>query len=60
MDCNAEGTMCDKEKPDARKFVSNLSGPMPLRRKIYLFFRNNAEKIRKGKKCCGHAGQPGC
>ena len=52
--------MCEKKKPDARKFIHNLSGPMPLRGRIYLFFRNNAEKIRKGKKCCGHAGQPGC
>lgn len=52
--------MCEKDKPDAKKFVANLADPMPLKKKLYLFFRNNAAKIRRGRKCCGHPGEPGC
>jgi hypothetical protein len=55
-----EGNMCEKKKPDVKKFLTNLSDPMPLKKKIYLFIKNNADKIRRGKNCCGHAGQPGC
>ncbi|MDO8568202.1 MAG: hypothetical protein Q7R57_05750 [Dehalococcoidales bacterium] len=41
-------------------FLNNWSAPMPLGRKIRLFFRNNAIKIRKRQSCCGHPGEPGC
>ncbi|MFH1652307.1 MAG: hypothetical protein ABID87_09455 [Chloroflexota bacterium] len=41
-------------------FLTNLSAPMPWRRKIYLLFRNNLIKIRKRQDCCGHPGEPGC
>jgi hypothetical protein len=38
----------------------NLRQPMPLGRKLYLFFRNNWRKIRTGQSCCGNHGEPGC
>jgi hypothetical protein len=41
-------------------FFTNLRAPMPLRRKIYLLFRNNYIRISKGQTCCGHPGEPGC
>jgi hypothetical protein len=41
-------------------FFTNLRAPMPLRRKIYLLFRNNWIKISKRQPCCGHPGEPGC
>ncbi len=43
-----------------RAFFSNLSAPMPWRRKIHLLLRNNAIKIWKRQHCCGHPGEPGC
>jgi hypothetical protein len=55
-----EGNMCEKKKPEVRKFLANISEPMPLKKKIYLFIKNNADKIRRRKNCCGHPGQPGC
>ncbi len=41
-------------------FLTNLSAPMPLHRKIYLVFRNSFIKLRKRQNCCGHYGEPGC
>jgi len=49
-----------KDRPDIRDFFMNLSGPMPLGKKISLLFRNNAVKIIKRQDCCGHPGEPGC
>lgn len=46
--------------PSMRAFFTNMSAPMPLRRKLYLAFRNNFTKIRKRQSCCGHYGEPGC
>ena len=46
--------------PSMRAFFTNMSAPMPLRRKLYLAFRNNFIKIRKRQSCCGHLGEPGC
>ena len=43
-----------------RAFLTNMSVPMPLHRKLYLLFRNNFIKIIKGQSCCGHPGEPGC
>lgn len=39
---------------------TNLWAPMPLRRKIYLLFRNSYIKVSKRQPCCGHFGEPGC
>jgi predicted DCC family thiol-disulfide oxidoreductase YuxK len=46
--------------PSMRAFFTNMSAPMPLRRKVYLAFRNNFIKIWKRQSCCGHYGEPGC
>jgi hypothetical protein len=46
--------------PSLRAVFTNMSAPMPLRRKLYLVFRNNFIKIRKRQSCCGHYGEPGC
>ncbi len=43
-----------------KNFLTNMSAPMPWRRKIYLVFRNNMIKITKRQGCCGHPGEPGC
>jgi hypothetical protein len=40
--------------------LQNLRQPMPLGRKLRLFFRNNWIKIRTGSGCCGNYGEPGC
>ncbi len=40
--------------PSMKAFFTNMSAPMPLRRKLYLAFRNNFTKIRKRQSCCGH------
>ncbi len=46
--------------PSPREFFTNMSAPMPLRRKLYLVFRNNTAKIVRRQSCCGRHGQPGC
>jgi len=46
--------------PSMKSFLTNMSVPMPLHRKIYLLFRNNAIKIWRRSSCCGHHGEPGC
>jgi len=46
--------------PSLRAFFTNMSAPIPLRRKLYLVFRNNLIKILKRQSCCGHPGEPGC
>ncbi|MFC1944277.1 hypothetical protein ACFLX5_02105 [Chloroflexota bacterium] len=46
--------------PSPRSFFTNMSTPMPLRRKLYLVFRNSLVKIWKRQGCCGHHGEPGC
>jgi len=43
-----------------RDVFTNMSVPMPLHRKLYLVFRNNAIKVIKMQSCCGHPGEPGC
>ena len=34
-----------------------MSAPMPLHKKLYLIFRNNAIKVIKRQSCCGHPGE---
>jgi hypothetical protein len=46
--------------PRLKDIFTNMSVPMPLHRKLYLVFRNNAIKIIKRQTCCGHPGEPGC
>jgi len=46
--------------PSLKAFFTNMSAPMPLRRKMYLVLRNNLTKIWKRQSCCGHIGEPGC
>jgi len=46
--------------PFMRAFFTNMSARMPLRRKLYLVFRNNMIKLIKHQSCCGHPGEPGC
>jgi hypothetical protein len=53
--------MCDESRHGTiGETLENLRKPMPLRRKIYLFFRNNWIKIRTRSSCCGNLGEPGC
>ncbi|SPD75861.1 hypothetical protein PITCH_A760071 [uncultured Desulfobacterium sp.] len=47
-------------RPSARAFLTNLEVTMPLRKKIWLIFRNNMKKIITLSDCCGHPGEPGC
>jgi len=49
-----------KKRPSIRVAFTNMKVKMPLRRKIYLLFRNNWIKIRTRQNCCGHLGEPGC
>ena len=46
--------------PGTKAFLTNMSVPMPLRRKLYLLFRNSFTKLWKRQSCCGHFGEPGC
>lgn len=46
--------------PNLRIFATNMSVPMPLRRKLYLLLRNLSVRIVKRQNCCGHPGEPGC
>ena len=46
--------------PNLRAMFTNMKAPMPLHRKVYLLFRNNAIKMWRRQECCGHPGEPGC
>ncbi len=52
--------MRKNRRPGAKAVIENLKISMPLRKKIYLFIRNNAYKIITLRNCCGHPGEPGC
>ena len=53
--------MCNKKvKPSPKSFLTNITGPMPLGKKLGLLLKNNLRKIRHGTNCCGHPGEPGC
>ncbi len=43
-----------------RDYLTNLSQPMPLGRKLRLLSRNIWIRISKRQDCCGHPGEPGC
>lgn len=47
-------------RPSPKDFLENLSRKMPWREKLRLFIRNNFIKIKTGRNCCGHPGEPGC
>ena len=46
--------------PNIKAVLTNMSVPMPIRKKLPLAFRNNLIKIKKRQNCCGHFGEPGC
>jgi len=46
--------------PSVKAFFTNMSVHLPIHKKLYLVFRNNAIKIIKRQACCGHPGEPGC
>ncbi len=48
------------KRPSMKAAFTNMKVKMPLRRKVYLLFRNNWIKIRTRQDCCGHLGEPGC
>ncbi|MBN1219381.1 MAG: hypothetical protein JXM69_10665 [Anaerolineae bacterium] len=53
--------MCSEHRRGTpREVLENLRRPMPLRRKVKLFLRNNWLKIRTRSDCCGNYGEPGC
>lgn len=52
--------MCASNRLDIKNIFNNLKQQMPIRKKIYLFIKNNLIKIVKLKSCCGHPGEPGC
>lgn len=54
------GSSSHKRRPSLRVAFTNMKVKMPLRRKLYLLFRNNWIKIRTRQDCCGHFGEPGC
>jgi hypothetical protein len=43
-----------RKRPSIRVAFTNMKVKMPLRRKLYLLFRNNWIKIRTRQDCCGH------
>lgn len=47
-------------RPSPKDFLSNLRQRMPWGEKLRLFIRNNFIKIKTGRNCCGHPGEPGC
>jgi hypothetical protein len=47
-------------RPSPRAFLTNLSVPMPLWRRVRLLLRNMAIRVVKRQNCCGHPGEPGC
>ena len=53
--------MCAQDRRGtARETLENLRQPMPLRRKLRLFLRNNWTKLWTRSDCCGNYGEPGC
>ena len=54
------GSASPKRRPSMKAVFTNMKVKMPLRRKLYLVFRNNWIKIRTRQNCCGHLGEPGC
>ena len=49
-----------KKRPSMRAVFTNMKVKMPVRRKLYLVFRNNGIKVWRRQNCCGHLGEPGC
>ncbi len=47
-------------KTSLKAFFTNMNVKMPLNKKIRLAIKNNLIKIKTGKNCCGHPGEPGC
>ncbi len=41
-------------------YLTNLSVPMPLDRKVVTFTRNLWARLVRRQACCGHPGEPGC
>ena len=54
------GSASAKRRPSMKAVFTNMKVKMPLRRKLYLVFRNNWIKLRTRQNCCGHLGEPGC
>ena len=49
------------QRPSARAFFTNWhESGLPFISKLRLTFRNQWIKIRQGRSCCGHEGEPGC
>jgi hypothetical protein len=46
--------------PSIKAFFTNMSASMPLRKELYLMFRNDSTKLVKRQSCCGHPGKPEC
>jgi hypothetical protein len=48
-------------RPTLRAFFTNWrESPLPFHRKLGVALANNWRKLRTGKSCCGHFGEPGC
>jgi YHS domain-containing protein len=61
FDKDPEKFLAKKEyMPSIRDYLTNMSVPMPLHRKIRLVVRNNWIRLTKRQGCCGHHGEPGC
>ena len=39
-------------------FMTNMSAPMPIHRKLYLLTRNIFIRVAKHQDCCGHPVSP--
>ena len=46
--------------PSLRSIFTNMAAPMPLHRKLWLVVRNSLSRLKNGRTCCGHPGEPGC
>jgi hypothetical protein len=53
--------MCSQNRRGTiSEVLENMRQPMPWRRKLHLFLRNNWIKVRTRSDCCGNHGEPGC
>ena len=52
--------LVEREMPKLPIFLTNMYSPMPVRRKIGLFLKNNWLKVYRRRNCCGNLGEPGC
>jgi hypothetical protein len=58
--CNPRSTKDHPGRPSPRKYMRNLTQPLPLGTKLRYIARNLWIRASRLQDCCGHPGQPGC